>query len=120
MEDNLNMESPILDGFEISQEEIKAEIGSIGADTTQIKNSNLPFTKFDIFANSEGSIEEYTDHPLNFDKSNEMARVIRASTSMFGEFRLALIDMFIGLYGLSKKYNLSLFGNKKVVDLFGK
>jgi hypothetical protein len=44
----------------------------------------------------EGSIESYLDHPMNFNKSRAMARVIRGFTGMFGSLRYAVIDIVLG------------------------
>jgi hypothetical protein len=44
-----------------------------------------------------GDVEAYLDHPLNFDKSLGLAQVIRGATGLFGELKLAVIDVAFGL-----------------------
>jgi hypothetical protein len=44
----------------------------------------------------EGSIDQYLEHPLNFNNSKPMARVIRGLTGMFDNLNLAIIDIVIG------------------------
>ena len=50
-----------------------------------------------------GSIGDYVDHPLNFNKSNGMAQMIRGATGLLGALDLAVIDIFVGLLQFSKE-----------------
>lgn len=45
----------------------------------------------------EGSIESYLDHPLNFQRSLSLARIIRGLSGIIGNLNLAIIDIVIGL-----------------------
>lgn len=44
----------------------------------------------------EGAIEDYLDHPLNFNGSKSMAQILRGLTGLFGSLKLAVIDIAIG------------------------
>lgn len=44
----------------------------------------------------EGEVEDYLDHPLNFNKSRWLARILRGLTGMFGNLRKALVDIGVG------------------------
>lgn len=63
----------------------------------------------------EGSVGDYLEHPMNFNNSKGMARVLRGLTGMFGSLDLAIVDIVIGALDLLKM-------NKKAViknDGFG-
>lgn len=55
----------------------------------------------------EGAIESYIDHPLNFNNSQGVARIIRGATGMLGALDLAIIDIALGILELWK-------GRKKI------
>ena len=47
----------------------------------------------------EGEVEAYLDHPLNFNGSYSMARILRGLTGMLGQdLKLAVIDLTVGTY----------------------
>lgn len=50
----------------------------------------------------EGSVGNYLEHPLNFNSSMGMARVLRGLTGMLGSLDLAVIDIFVGVLDLLK------------------
>lgn len=54
-----------------------------------------------------GPVSDYLDHPLNFNRSEGMARIIRGMTGYAGNLNLAIIDISAGLLELIK-------GRKKV------
>lgn len=45
-----------------------------------------------------GDIKNYMEHPLNFDKSEGLAQVIRGFTGMFDALDLAIIDIAVGFF----------------------
>ncbi|HET6527339.1 MAG TPA: hypothetical protein VFG39_01175 [Balneolaceae bacterium] len=45
----------------------------------------------------EGPVEEYVNHPLNFNSSPALARIIRGATGIMGELDFALADIAFGL-----------------------
>ena len=45
----------------------------------------------------EGSIADYIDHPLNFNKKEGTAQILRGLTGMFCELDLAIIDIGLGI-----------------------
>ena len=45
----------------------------------------------------DGSIEDYLDHPLNFDNKRSTARILRGFSGMFGELNKALFDIALGV-----------------------
>lgn len=44
----------------------------------------------------EGSIEMYIEHPLNFNNSKGVARVLRGLTGIMGNLNYAIVDIVIG------------------------
>lgn len=61
---------------------------------TESKSFNLNFLKAET---GQGSISDYIDSPLNFNRSNAIARVIRGLTGFLGNLNLALVDILIGV-----------------------
>jgi hypothetical protein len=45
----------------------------------------------------EGSLESYLEHPMNFNKSLAIARIIRGATGILGSLDLAVIDIGMGM-----------------------
>lgn len=45
----------------------------------------------------EGPVEAYVNHPLNFNESRTVARIIRGATGLMGELDFALVDIGMGL-----------------------
>lgn len=68
-------------------------------DTAAAPGINFDFLKAQT---GEGNIEEYILHPLNFNESKGMARVLRGLTGMFGSLSYALVDIVIGTLDLLK------------------
>lgn len=50
-----------------------------------------------------GSIEEYVQHPLNFNSSREVAQVLRGLTGMFDRLNYAVIDVVMGVLRMGRK-----------------
>lgn len=59
-----------------------------------------PLPRFDFsFLKAEtgaGSIEDYIEHPLNFDGSRGIAQILRGATGIAGSLNLAVIDIALG------------------------
>lgn len=51
----------------------------------------------------EGSVSEYLNHPLNFNQSTALARILRGITGFFGETDFALADILMGLLEFLQK-----------------
>ena len=60
----------------------------------------MPDLSFLFAKTGPGMVEEYIDHPLNFDGMKSTARILRGLTGIAGELDYALID--IGLGALEK------------------
>jgi len=45
----------------------------------------------------KGDLSEYLIHPLNYNGSNSLARIIRGVTGLLGNLNLAIVDIFMGL-----------------------
>lgn len=50
----------------------------------------------------EGSVDDYLDHTLNFNRSKGMARIIRGMTGFAGNLNLAIVDIFLGIMELRR------------------
>ena len=44
-----------------------------------------------------GAIDDYIDHPMNFNKSQEVAQLLRGFTGLAGDLKLAIIDIVFGI-----------------------
>ena len=55
---------------------------------------NLDFLKAPT---GPGAIEDYIDHPLNFDGEKSTARIIRGCTGIFGALDFGLTDIILGV-----------------------
>lgn len=66
---------------------------------TPTKGIDLGFLKAPT---GEGSVGDYLDHPMNFNNSKGMARVLRGLTGMMGSLDLAIIDIVVGTLDLLK------------------
>lgn len=51
----------------------------------------------------DGAIEDYIDHPLNFFKSKGFAQILRGATGFFGNLRLAVLDVVLGILQFLKE-----------------
>jgi hypothetical protein len=51
-----------------------------------------------------GPLSDYTDHPMNFNKSKGLARILRGISGFLGgnSLRLAIIDIVVGALEFSK------------------
>lgn len=49
-----------------------------------------------------GSVESYINHPMNFNESKSVARILRGLTGMFDNLNYAIIDVIIGGLDLLK------------------
>jgi hypothetical protein len=63
---------------------------------------------FDILKSKtgEGTIEDYKDHPLNFNNNKYIGQILRGLTGMLGALDLAIIDISMGILGLFKDRNI--------------
>lgn len=50
-----------------------------------------------------GSIGDYLNHPLNFNKSQGLAQILRGLTGLGANLRLAIIDIGLGALRFSKE-----------------
>lgn len=57
----------------------------------------IPDLSFLAAHTGAGTIEEYVDHPLNFDRTKSTARILRGLTGICGELNYALIDIGLGV-----------------------
>lgn len=57
----------------------------------------IPDLSFLAAPTGDGSVEEYIQHPLNFDQKNSTARILRGATGICGSLDYALIDIGLGL-----------------------
>jgi hypothetical protein len=56
----------------------------------------------------EGAIEDYIEHPMNFNKSKSLAQIIRGMTGMLGALDLAIFDIVIGGLNFSKERKMPI------------
>lgn len=50
-----------------------------------------------------GAVTEYLDHPMNFNKSPHLAKIIRGLSGIMGSLDYALVDIVMGLMGFMKE-----------------
>jgi hypothetical protein len=76
-------------------------------DQVEPKRSFIDFEKFKAQTGA-GDLSEYKNHPLNWNQSKPVARIIRGFTGLLGELNFAVVDILIGFFEMtSKKKGLS-------------
>lgn len=58
---------------------------------------SMPDLSFLAAPTGEGSVESYIDHPLNWDKRQSTARILRGCTGICGSLDYALVDIALGI-----------------------
>jgi hypothetical protein len=86
----LNQEIDNLKDFQIPG----TPVGDVYEDYAPPRESQLK--KILSAPTGSGSIEEYVDHPLNFNSSKGIAKVIRGLTGILGNLNLAVVDIVLG------------------------
>ena len=51
----------------------------------------------------EGSIQSYSNHPLNTKNNDYVGQIIRGLTGMMGQLNFAILDILLGSFGLIKE-----------------
>lgn len=74
-------------------------------DVIQPKRSFIDFEKIKAQTGA-GDLSEYKNHPLNWNQSKPVARIIRGFTGLLGELNFAVVDILIGFFELSSKKGL--------------
>ncbi len=97
---------PTLDEVSIDSQvnpgEVKADQGEAVDQPEEQGGFSLDFS-FLKAETGEGTIEDYLDHPMNFNKSLSVARMLRGATGLFGSLRLAIIDIALGAFEFAKE-----------------
>lgn len=58
---------------------------------------SMPDLSFLAARTGEGSVDEYINHPLNFDGRQSTARILRGCTGLCGQLDYALVDIALGV-----------------------
>lgn len=94
---------------------VQSEIGNVPHETYMMDDLTTPeetpsgFSKGNEFIKKimtaetgAGSVESYINHPMNFNESKAVARILRGLTGMFDNLNYAIIDVIIGGLDLIK------------------
>lgn len=65
--------------------------------------ANEMFSRIMTAETGEGSIGDYLEHPMNFNKSQGLAQILRGLTGIVGNLNLAIIDVVMGGLRFSKE-----------------
>lgn len=78
-------------------------------DNKEVRSSSGTSKILDILKSKtgEGSIEDYKDHPLNFNNNKYIGQILRGLTGILGALDLAIIDISMGILGFFKDRNVS-------------
>lgn len=93
--DNVNnddIRKDTMDHVEVEHEEFMEQPSGIGIDLEFLKAKS-----------PDRPVEEYINHPLNFNNSKGLARTLRGLEGMFNDLRYAVIDVIVGLMEFSKE-----------------
>jgi hypothetical protein len=85
IEQEMYHEEKILNTEGIQEQNEVEQSQGIGIDLSILKSQT-----------GEGSVSDYLEHPLNFNKSNGLARILRGLTGIMGNLNLAIIDIVVG------------------------
>ena len=94
----MNMDRPILEENAQGPEVGPGPDQEAQASTQTSVSPGLDFMTFLKAPTGDGSIEEYLNHPLNFNGSEGLAQVIRGLTGMFERLDYAIIDVLMGMF----------------------
>jgi hypothetical protein len=67
-----------------------------------VRRSIIDFEKFKVQTGA-GELEDYKNHPLNWNNSKPVARIIRGFTGLLGELNFAVVDILIGFFEITNK-----------------
>lgn len=65
--------------------------------------ANEMFSRIMTAETGTGSIGDYLEHPMNFNKSQGLAQILRGLTGIVGNLNLAVIDVVLGALRFSKE-----------------
>lgn len=71
-------------------------------ETKNLQNDSAAVPKKNIFIDilksktGQGTIEDYKEHPLNFNNNSGLGQILRGLTGILGQLDLAIIDIFLG------------------------
>lgn len=101
---DINYDQPIGEEASVAHEQ-DADMDYEFTGFTEPKGSNFDFGIMEKLRTptGEGSIEDYLDHPLNFAKSRAIAQILRGATGFCGDLKLAIVDVTMGIFNLSKE-----------------
>lgn len=87
------------------EDELQEEFEPVAEPTQpQFRASDLlPDMSFILSPTGDGSIDDYTDHPMNPKGSKGTARILRGATGMLGSLNYAIIDIALGAVELMKE-----------------
>lgn len=51
----------------------------------------------------DGTIQSYSNHPLNTKNNDYVSQIIRGLTGMLGSLNFAILDIILGTFGLAKE-----------------
>ncbi len=89
-------EARIEEAAEAAAEEVSAAAPEIEEAAPGFRFS-MPNLSFLAAPTGEGPIEEYMEHPLNFDHKASTARILRGCTGICGNLDYAIIDIALGV-----------------------
>lgn len=69
----------------------------------QPSKANEMFSRMMTAETGAGSIGDYLEHPMNFNKSHGLAQILRGLTGIIGNLNLAIIDVVMGALRFSKE-----------------
>ena len=72
----------------------------------------MPDLSFLAAPTGEGDIENYINHPLNFDNKKSTARILRGCTGLCGQLDYALIDIALGVIEKIKEKDTAKNANR--------
>jgi hypothetical protein len=67
-----------------------------------VRKPIIDFEKFKA-QTGQGDLSEYKNHPLNWNQSKPVARIIRGFTGLLGELNFAVVDILIGFFEMTSK-----------------
>lgn len=89
-----------IEGLNQNIEEVsREEVSSFGTTGEKFQFD----TSFLMTKTGPNTIEDYIDHPLNFNESKGLAQVLRGATGLFGALDLAIIDIIVGILQFAKE-----------------
>lgn len=95
-------EGTLLEGVE-AEINLQAPTETPEPSSVSMFSKKIEFPSWLKIKTGEGSIEQYIDSPLNFERSRGLAQILRGITGLLGNLDFAIVDVLVGAFNYLKE-----------------